>query len=221
MKLKRNDLKHVKKIQLLSDFSTQNVKEEATLLCSCFDVKFDQPILHFSLGFEPGVYFIIGQNGVGKSTFVKTLCQLMKAKGKSFYHKEKIKKSYDFISMVMQDVNYQIYTESCFEELNVISKDENFILKSLKSVNLLDKKDVHPQILSGGEKQRLLLAKTKVSTKPIIILDEPTSGLDCLQMKRMIDFLDEMKKEGKVVLVITHDYELIQSYDAHVFEFIR
>ena len=220
--IEKNELKDVKQIQLLSDFSVQNVKEEmADLLCSCYDVKFDQPILHFSLGFEPGVYFIIGQNGVGKSTFVKTLCQLMKTKSKSFYLKEKIRKSYDFISMVMQDVNYQIYTESCFEELSVISNDEDLIFDSLHSVHLLDKKDVHPQTLSGGEKQRLLLAKVKVLTKPIVVLDEPTSGLDRLQMKRMTDFLEEMKAAGKVVLVITHDYELIQSYDGHVLEFIR
>ena len=220
--IEKKDLKHVKEIHLISDFSVQNSKNnENGLLCSDFQMKYDQPILHMSIHFDPGVYFIIGENGVGKSTFVKALCKLNKAKGKSIYKEKPIKKSYDFISMVMQDVNYQIYTESCFEELSVISQDEDLILKSLDSVHLLDKKDVHPQTLSGGEKQRLLLAKAKVSTKPIIILDEPTSGLDRLQMKRMINFLEEMKASGKIVLVITHDYELIQSYKANVFEFVR
>ena len=220
--IQKTDLKNIKRIKLIDGKEIQNLEDNSNnLLCKNFKASFDQPILDFSLSFNPGVYYIIGENGVGKSTFVKTLCKLNKAKGKRYFNSQLIKKTYDYIAMVMQDVNYQIYTESCQQELEVISDNEELILESLKEVNLLNKKDAHPQTLSGGEKQRLLLAKTKVSTKPIIILDEPTSGLDKLQMQRMINFLDEMKKTGKLVLVITHDYELIKNYEDNILEFIR
>ena len=220
--LTKKDFKQIQTIQLIGNHSIQNESEGLnSLLCLNFKMKYDIPVLDLSIQFQPGVYFIIGNNGVGKSTFVKALCHLNKAKGKRYYDNSSIKKTYEYISMVMQDVNYQIYTESCLQELSVISKNRELILKSLKDVNLLDKKDVHPQVLSGGEKQRLLLAKAKVSTKPIIILDEPTSGLDKFQMSRMILFLDEMKSSGKIVLVITHDYELIHNYDANILEFVR
>ena len=220
--LKKSDLNNIKTIKLLGEKAIQNQEDGSNnLLCENFKASFDQPILDLSLSFRPGVYYIIGENGVGKSTFVKTLCKINKTKGKRYFDNQLIKKTYDYISMVMQDVNYQIYTESCQQELEVISDNEELILESLKEVNLLNKKDAHPQTLSGGEKQRLLLAKTKVSTKPIIILDEPTSGLDKLQMQRMINFLDEMKKAGKLVLVITHDYELIKNYEGQILEFER
>ena len=142
-------------------------------------------------------------------------------KGIKIYSDKKISKSYKYISMVMQDVNYQLFTESCFEELHVIQEDDNRILSCLEEVGLKDKKDVHPQTLSGGEKQRLLITKTKATSKPIIILDEPTSGLDKLQMQRMIEYLNEFQQMGKIVLVITHDYELIKAFDGNVLEFIR
>ena len=220
--LNKSDLNGVKTIKLIGEKGVQNEENCVNkLLCKNFKVRFDRPILDLSISFNPGVYYIIGENGVGKSTFVKTLCKLNKAKGQNYFNNQLFRKGYEYISLVMQDVNYQIYTESCLEELEVICNDEGLILDSLKEVNLLDKKDAHPQTLSGGEKQRLLLAKSKVSTKPIIILDEPTSGLDKLQMQRMIHFLDEMKKAGKIVLVITHDYELIKNYEDHILEFVR
>ena len=220
--INRNDLKNIRQIKLIERGVIQNQNQEvARLDCLNFKISFEKPILDFSISFKPGIYFIIGENGVGKSTFVKTLCKLIKAKGKRYYNDKLIKKTYDYIAMVMQDVNYQIYTESCFEELSVISDKKDLILQSLDEVKLLNKKDVHPQTLSGGEKQRLLLAKAKVSTKPIIILDEPTSGLDKLQMESMIAFLNEMKRANKIVLVITHDYELIKNCAENVLEFTR
>ena len=85
----------------------------------------------------------------------------------------------------------------------------------------MSKKEVHPQLLSGGEKQRLLIAKTRASGRPVVILDEPTSGLDKLQMQKMAEYLDQFRQEGRTVLVITHDYELIREYPASILEFIR
>lgn len=70
------------------------------------------------------IYFIIGENGVGKSTFIKKMAKLLKGKGKSFYCGNEIKRSYEYISMVMQDVNYQIFTESVWSEISIVSQDD-------------------------------------------------------------------------------------------------
>ena len=197
---------------------------KASTILSCLDYKVsyeNELIIDFSPDFDKGIYFIIGKNGVGKSTFVKKLCNLIKGKGKSFYEKTKMSKSYDYISLVMQDVNYQLFTESVWQEISITSDDTDLKETVLQELGLLDKKEFHPQILSGGEKQRLLIAMAKVSKKPIVIFDEPTSGLDSLQMKRIAKYIQDMKNEGKLVIVITHDYELIKECGGNVFEFYK
>lgn len=123
--------------------------------------------------------------------------------------------------MVMQDVNYQIFTESVWQEISIVNCDDELKIKVLKDLKLYDKKDFHPQILSGGEKQRLLIGLARVSNKPIVILDEPTSGLCKNQMMKIVDYLHEMKAMGKIIIVITHDYKLIHECKGTIYEFVR
>ena len=157
----------------------------------------------------------------GKSTFIKKMAKLLKGKGKSFYCGNEIKRSYEYISMVMQDVNYQIFTESVWSEISIVSQDDAKKERVLKELMLYDKKDSHPQSLSGGEKQRLMIALAIVSLKPIVILDEPTSGLCKGQMASTVKYLQKMKEEGKTVIVITHDYEFIKECKGVVYEFLN
>ena len=211
----------IKTIRLVGERRVQNQEDGGVLQCRDFKCTYETEVLNLSLDFKPGVYFIIGDNGVGKSTFIKRLCNLNKGKGCRYYRGQKFKAPYRFISAVMQDVNYQIFTESCVQELETVQKDEQIIARCLDEVSLLSKKDVHPQLLSGGEKQRLLIAKTKAGNRPIVILDEPTSGLDKLQMQKMAEYLNRFRQEGRTVLVITHDYELIREYPADILAFVR
>ena len=67
----------------------------------------------------------------------------------------------------------------------------------------------HPQSLSGGEKQRLVIACAFAKRPDVLILDEPTSGLDGRNMRRIADALDLLAGRGACVLVITHDLELM------------
>lgn len=68
--------------------------------------------------------------------------------------------------------------------------------------------DRHPMSLSGGQKQRVVVAAAMLSDKPLILLDEPTSGLDRENMRQVGLLLQELKEQGKTILVITHDEEL-------------
>lgn len=80
---------------------------------------------------------------------------------------------------------------------------------------------MHPSSLSGSEKQRLLLAMSMLSKKPVIVFDEPTSGLCKMQMDVLIGFLNKMTEQGKIIIIITHDYEFIDRYNGKIYEFVK
>lgn len=112
-------------IQMLN--KTKNGEKDKNILkCKNFAQSFkNTKIMDIGeIGFSEGIYFIIGENGVGKSTFIKKMAKLLKGKGKSFYCGNEIKRSYEYISMVMQDVNYQIFTESVWSEISIVSQDD-------------------------------------------------------------------------------------------------
>ena len=79
----------------------------------------------------------------------------------------------------------------------------------LKRMDLYKYKDVHPQSLSGGQRQRLAVCCALLSEKKILIFDEPTSGLDGRNMLLIAEQLKNAVKNGKTILVITHDEEFI------------
>lgn len=204
---------------------SQTLPASSDLICQNYRYKHRDSkdnIFDFNLGLDKGINFIIGKNGVGKTTFLRCLSGLNKTfKGQTFYEKQPVKPTYDWISEVVQDVNYQLFTESVWSEISIVSDDEKVKKDALTKFGLIDKIERHPQSLSGGEKQRLLLAMAKASNKPIIVLDEPTSGLCRLQMERMIEDLHDMAKTGKLIIVVTHDYELIKNCSGNIIEFVE
>ncbi|HEN6034890.1 TPA: ABC transporter ATP-binding protein [Streptococcus agalactiae] len=157
------------------------------------------------------IYFLIGKNGAGKSTFVKSLVGLLKTKDDEVFWKEakfscknRLRSSY----LVFQNVNSQLFTSSVHEEieLNNEFKKTNDLLSNLY---LLNKKDEHPQSLSGGEKQRVSIAAGIASGRKIFIADEPTSGMDYTNMMNVCNLLRDYANKDNVVLVISHDLEFI------------
>ncbi|WP_449177609.1 ATP-binding cassette domain-containing protein [Streptococcus orisratti] len=110
-------------------------------------------------------------------------------------------------------------------EISIVSDNKKAKKDALTQFGLSDKSDKlerHPQSLSGGEKQHLLLAMATASNKPIVILDEPTSGLCRRQMERMVEDLHEMAKSGKLIIVVTHDFELIKTCSkGRIVEFVE
>lgn len=157
------------------------------------------------------IYFLIGKNGAGKSTFVKSLVGLLKTKDDEiFWRGNKISSKYRLRNsyLVFQNVNSQLFTASVREEIelnNEFKKIDNLLF----DLNLLNKKDEHPQSLSGGEKQRVSIAAGIASNREILIADEPTSGMDYSNMMNVCKLLREYVKRDKVVLVISHDLEFI------------
>lgn len=175
-----------------------------------------QPILNnLSLQAAPGdVIAVVGHNGAGKTTFSRALCGLHKEttgsylwNGNSQKPKERMKRSY----MVMQDVNYQLFAESVEAEctFGIKHPDTELAKKTLEELGLISLHERHPNTLSGGQKQRLAAATSMVCGKELLVFDEPTSGLDYDSMVRLSTLIRRLSGMGKVIFVVTHDYEFV------------
>lgn len=159
---------------------------------------------------------IVGKNGIGKSTLARLCVGLEDAQrgvlfldGKKSAKKQRIRRSY----YVMQDADYQLFSDSVLGELTIGKEDDldenKAALNILDYLGILSLKDRHPASLSGGEKQRLTIAVALMKEADLLFLDEPTSGLDGRNMLRVSNLLKDLAKQGKTVLVISHDAEFI------------
>lgn len=157
---------------------------------------------------------IIGRNGSGKSTLGKLIAGLIDNKKAVFAFnnnilskKERINNSY----FCIQDSYHQMVTASVKDEILLQNKK----LSDLGIHNLLRMLDMdglenrHPSKLSGGQVLRLAVLLAYISNNKIVILDEPTSGLDLKRMNCICELINKMKEEGKIVVLISHDLELL------------
>ena len=159
---------------------------------------------------------IIGHNGAGKSTFSRVLCGLHKEtrgdiyfQGKALSPKERLKHSY----MVMQEVGYQLFAESLEKEccFGIRHPDKEAAKAAMQQLGIWEYREVHPNTLSGGQKQRAAVAVSMVCKRDILIFDEPTSGLDYDSMIQVSKLFQTLSAMGKVIFVVTHDYEFLTS----------
>lgn len=162
---------------------------------------------------------IVGHNGAGKSSLTEIICGLreeqggvIRVDGKRFLAKQRMGSSY----YVMQDADYQLFTESVEEELLLGSaRDEQTLQKAeyiMELLGLTAFRSCHPGSLSGGQKQRVSIAVAYMKDADIICFDEPTSGLDLENMQRTGELLRTLAQQGKTILVVSHDYELLTSH---------
>lgn len=157
---------------------------------------------------------VLGHNGAGKTTFSRALCGLHRQtsgefiwKGRVKPRKERLRQSY----MVMQDVNFQLFADSVESECSfgIQDPDLNLAASTLDKLGLTPYRTCHPNTLSGGQKQRLAVAVSMICGKEILVFDEPTSGLDFDSMVQVADLVKKLAAMGKVIFIVTHDYEFI------------
>ena len=113
----------------------------------------------------------------------------------------------------MQDVNHQLFTESVTEEIRLSAPDADDaqIAAILAGLDLTAVAERHPMSLSGGQKQRVAIAAAVASDADVVIFDEPTSGLDLAHMAEVAARLEELVAAGRLVIVVTHDDELVEA----------
>ena len=180
-----------------------------------------QPLLWHNVSFSchsGDIVGIVGRNGSGKSTLTRVLMGLEKPLHGKIYMNNTIaspKKRRHSSFYVMQDVDYQLFSGSVLEEMLLGHEKEKDgperALAILKRFHLEQYADVHPDTLSGGQKQRLSIAMSCMSDSFFLFFDEPTSGLDAENMKLVRELMLEQASHGKILFVITHDYEFASS----------
>ena len=171
--------------------------------------------------------FIVGHSGSGKSTFIRLLLrELLPTSGditvanQDVVHMKNAKIPFlrRNIGCVFQDFkllpNKTSY-ENVAYALEVIGKSRHVIATQvpevLRLVGLEDKTDSYPDELSGGEQQRVSIARAFVNRPPLLLADEPTGNLDPATSLGIMSLLNRINKTGTTVLVATHDREMVDS----------
>ncbi|QEJ96360.1 energy-coupling factor ABC transporter ATP-binding protein [Treponema phagedenis] len=162
---------------------------------------------------------IVGKNGQGKTTLACVLCGLHKEDcGSITLYGRKISypKRAELFYLVMQEPGYQLFTDSVEKELGLSLHKKNAPAESavheiMQNLNLVPYKERHPMSLSGGQKQRVAIASALIRNAKILIFDEPTSRLDYTNMQRIAQLITRLREAGKIIFIITHDYEFFLS----------
>ena len=171
--------------------------------------------------------FLVGHSGSGKTTFIRMLIREVKpTQGHIYIADEDLANMRNWrvpylrrnIGCVFQDFkllpNKTVFENVAFA-LEVIGKSRHVIKTQvpevLRLVGLQDKLNKRPDQLSGGEQQRVSIARAIVNRPPILICDEPTGNLDPQTSRGIMDLLERINRTGTTVLVATHDREMVDN----------
>jgi len=186
-----------------------------------------------SLSIEDGEFvFLVGPSGSGKSTIIKLITgELRPTSGAvhvNGYSLERIRKREipylrRTVGVVFQDFRL-IDTKTVYENvafaMRVVGAREKDIRERvpyvLDLVGLDTKSRRHPGELSGGEQQRLAIARALVNNPSTIIADEPTGNLDPVRSLEIMTLLQEINNLGTTVLVVTHDMDMVERFGRRV-----
>ena len=171
--------------------------------------------------------FLVGHSGSGKTTFIRMLIREVKpTQGHIYIADEDLANMRNWrvpylrrnIGCVFQDFkllpNKTVFENVAFA-LEVIGKSRHVIKTQvpevLRLVGLQDKLNKRPDQLSGGEQQRVSIARAIVNRPPILICDEPTGNLDPQTSRGIMDLLERINRTGTTVVVATHDSEMVDN----------
>ncbi|UOQ42621.1 ATP-binding cassette domain-containing protein [Halobacillus salinarum] len=164
---------------------------------------------------------VTGKNGAGKSTLLHALMGLVKSTGDIMVcgkKKTKTKSIANEVQLVFQNPEHQFVTQSVQEEVAHTlrlhkwdsQKAENRVQELLSRFHLTSKKNMHPYQLSMGQKRRLSLAAALAAAPSVLLLDEPTFGQDAKNTFAILDHLEELKRLGTAIIMVTHDENIVK-----------
>lgn len=176
--------------------------------------------------------FVVGSSGAGKSTFMKLIMREEKANtGEIFVNgfnltkmpRKQVPMLRRTMGIVFQDFRL-IPTMNVFDNvafaMHVIGASSRKIRvevsKALSKVSLGHKARSMPNQLSGGEQQRVGLARALVNAPDLIIADEPTGNVDPTMSYEIVNLLTEINKRGTTILMVTHDHNLVRDFKHRV-----
>ena len=173
----------------------------------------------------PTITGIIGPNGAGKSTLLKSMLGIIPHEGHAFINDKEMNKSLKKVAYVEQkihiDYNFPIKVKECvslglypsiplFHTLKASHWKK--VAEALEIIGLSDYADRQISQLSGGQFQRVLIARCLVQEADYILLDEPFVGIDSVSEEIIMNTLRDLKKAGKTVLIVHHDLGKVPHY---------
>ena len=173
----------------------------------------------------PTITGIIGPNGAGKSTLIKGMLGIVESEGQAFLDRKPMKQELNKIAYVEQkihiDYHFPIKVKECvslglypkiklFQRLK--ASDWEKVARALKIVGLEDFAERQISQLSGGQFQRVLIARCLVQEADYIFLDEPFVGIDSVSEEIIMKTLRQLRKAGKTILIVHHDLSKVVAY---------
>lgn len=192
----------------------------------------DQQVLdNIDLKIEKGkVFVVIGPSGTGKSTLLRCINALERPEKGSIQLENH---TFDYENLSKADIQVlRTHTSMVFQNSNLYrnktalenvttplilvkkmpkSEAEKIGLELLKKVGVLSKKDAYPETLSGGEKQRVGIARALAVNPDIILFDEPTSALDPELVSEVLDVIKDLAKQHTTMMIVTHEMKFARN----------
>src|SRR3989344_246096 len=172
---------------------------------------------------------IMGPSGSGKSTGMNLTGSLdLATKGEIYLERENIEDMTESelaqlrgkkIGFIFQQFNLipnltareNVMLPMLFQGLDTREREEK-ARGVLKMVNLSDRMDHYPNQLSGGQQQRVAIARALANDPEVILADEPTGNLDTVTGEKVMDFLEDLNKKGRTIIIVTHDQNLARKH---------
>ena len=211
---------------LFLDFKNVEIKQQNKIILSEVNLKINQGEF---------VYFV-GKTGSGKSSLLKAIYGdigissgdiLFKEQTLKKLKRKKILELRRNVGIIFQDFQL-LMDRSVADNLRFVMKATGWkgkkiinegIEKLLIKVDMVDKADSFPHLISGGEQQRVAVARALVNNPELILADEPTGNLDPETSEKIMHLLKSVADEEKTVIMATHDFDIINKYPARVVKF--
>jgi len=176
--------------------------------------------------------FIVGDSGSGKSTLIKLMLrELVPTEGEIYVNgvslsklrRRQVPKYRRNLGVVFQDFrlikNWNVYENVAFAQ-RIVQTPNRLIKRNvpaiLSIVGLASKYKAKPMQLSGGEQQRVAMARALINKPPILLCDEPTGNLDPKNSWEIMKLLEQINKRGTTVIVVTHNREIVNEMQKRV-----
>ena len=211
---------------LFLDFKNVEIKQRNKVILKDVNIKINQGEF---------VYFV-GKTGSGKSSLLKAIYGdigissgdiLFKNQALIKLKRAKILEIRRKVGIIFQDFQL-LMDRSVADNLRFVMKATGWkgkkiinegIEKLLVKVDMEDKADSFPHLISGGEQQRVAVARALVNNPELILADEPTGNLDPETSEKIMHLLKSVASEEKTVIMATHDFDIINKYPARVVKF--
>ena len=181
------------------------------------------------------VYFV-GKTGSGKSSLLKSIYGdlsihkgdiAFKDQNVSKLSRKKILALRRKIGIIFQDFQL-LMDRSVADNLRFVMKATGWkgkkkineeIEKLLSKVDMLDKSNAYPHLISGGEQQRIAVARALINDPELIIADEPTGNLDPETSEKIMGLIKSVLDDDKTVIMATHDFDIINKFPGRIVKF--